>query len=94
MIVLPTNEIETRNFCHWLDIIQVHPVTSSCFKRFELAEDKSFVFWLIDDKQFIMVHKDFPFPSSETFVSIEKFKDILLKNKTKYSTLIFTNGNI
>jgi len=93
MIVRPINEQETRNFCHWLDIIQVHPVTNSCFKRFELSEDKNFVFWFFEEKQFIMVNKSFPFPPSETFVSVEKFKTLLLKNKTKYSTLIFTDGN-
>lgn len=92
MVILPSNEEETRKFCHWLDIIQVHPVTSSCFRRFELAQDKNFVFWFLDQSQFIMTYKDFPFPANETFVSVEKFKQILLKNKTKYSNLIFTNG--
>ena len=93
MIILPNSEEETIKFCHWLDIIQVHPVTFSCFKKWELAEDKNFVFWFLDG-QMIMVNKEFPFPESEEFISIDKFKKFLKKNKDKYSTLIFTNGNL
>ena len=90
MIVLPSSEEETRKFCHWLDIIQVHPVSFSCFKHFENSENKEFVFWLLDN-QIIMVNKEFPFPASEKFVTVQRFKDILKKNKDKYSSLIFTS---
>ena len=88
MIVLPSNQEETRKFCHWLDIKQVQPVTNSCFKRFELAENKEFAFWLLDN-QMIMVNKEFPFPESEKFVTVQRFKDILKKNKDKYPMFIY-----
>ncbi len=90
-MILPSSEEETRNFCHWLDIIQVQPVTFSCFKYFELSEHKEFAFWFLEEKQFIIVSKEFPFPESEKFVSVGRFKDILKKNKKKYSSLIFTS---
>ena len=90
MVILPSSEEETRKFCHWLDIIQVQPVTHSCFKRFELSEHKEFAFWFLDEKQIIMTSKEFPFPASEKFVTIERFKDILNKRKNKYSSLIFS----
>ena len=89
MIILPSSKEELTKFCHWLDIIQVHPVTNSCFKRLELAEDKNFVFWFLDG-QIIMTNKQFPFPEGEIFVTVEKFKKFLNKNKDKYSNLIFT----
>jgi len=90
LVILPSNLEETKKFCHWLDIIQVQPVTHSCFKRFELSEHKEFAFWFLDEKQIIMVSKEFPFPASEKFVTVERFKDILNKRKNKYSSLIFT----
>ena len=90
MVVLPKNEKEILNFCHWLDIIQVQPVTHSCFKRFELSEHKEFVFWFFEEKQMIMTSKEFPFPEGEEFVTVERFKSILKKNKQKYSNLIFS----
>ena len=90
MIVLPNSEEETIKFCHWLDIIQVHPVANSCFKRYELSEHKQFAFWFYHG-QMIMTSKDFPFPKEEVFVSIELFKKFLEKNKKKYSNLIFTS---
>lgn len=89
-MVIPKTEEETRKFCHWLDIIQVHPVTNSCFKRFELSEHKEFAFWFFEEKQIIMTSKEFPFPANEKFVTISRFKDILKKNKAKYSHLIFS----
>ena len=91
MVILPSNEEEARKFCHWLDIIQVQPVSFSCFKYFELSEHKDFAFWFMDQKQFIIVNKEFPFPENETFVSVARFKDILKKNKKKYSSFIFTH---
>jgi len=91
LVILPSSEEETRKFCHWLDIIQVQPVAFSCFKYFELSEDKNFAFWFMEEKQFIIVNKEFPFPDSENFVSVSRFKDILKKNKKKYSQFIFSS---
>ena len=88
MVVIPKNEKETENLCHWLDIIQVQPVTHSCFKRFELAENKEFAFWYMEEKQIIMVNKEFPFPD-KTFISVQRFKDILKKKQDPYYLLIF-----
>jgi len=89
LVIIPKSKKETLNFCHWLDIIQVHPVTHSCFKRFELAHDKNFVFWYMEEKQIIMTNKEFPFPKDEVFISVQKFKDVLKKKKDKYHSLIF-----
>ena len=89
MVVIPKNEKETENLCHWLDIIQVQPVTHSCFKRFELAENKEFAFWYMEEKQIIMTNREFPFPETETFISVQRFKDILKKKQDPYYSLIF-----
>ena len=88
MVIIPKNKKETENLCHWLDIIQVQPVTHSCFKRFELAENKEFAFWYMEEKQIIMVSKEFPFPD-KTFISVQRFKDILKKKQDPYYSLIF-----
>jgi len=91
LVILPNSEEEARKFCHWLDIIQVQPVSFSCFKYFELSENKDFAFWFMEEKQFIIVNKEFPFPENEIFVSVSRFKDILKKNKKKYSQFIFSS---
>jgi hypothetical protein len=89
LVIIPKTEKETENLCHWLDIIQVQPVTHSCFKRFELAENKEFAFWYMEEKQIIMTNREFPFPETETFISVQRFKDILKKKNDKYYSLIF-----
>jgi hypothetical protein len=43
----------------------------------------------MEEKQIIMTNKEFPFPETETFISVQRFKDILKKKQDPYYSLIF-----